>query len=280
MDRRNFLKFGCFSAFAGLTGSYPLLIERQFVQFNKYQLVLPNLPEAFDGFTIGHLTDIHYGMSITLNQLGKIVSKVNSLQCDLIVCTGDYVHEKLNTTNIDKVMPILGSLQAKNGVFSVLGNHDHWANTDRSLYWLTRNQQNLCKKVSYITRSNQKLWLVGAGDLWEDHIDIDMLMGNIPENECRIVLAHNPDSADTVEKARVDLVISGHTHGGQVRIPFVGPPVLYVKNKEYTSGIKKSNKGSPVFISRGVGCALLPIRFNCYPEVALITLKKGLQVHS
>jgi uncharacterized protein len=97
-------------------------------------------------------------------------------------------------------------------------------------------------------------------------------MKPVPKDDCRIVLAHNPDSADTILESKPDLVISGHTHGGQVNIPFIGTPVLPVKNKNYSFGLKRSIENIPVFISRGIGWAIYPVRFNCFPEIAVLTL--------
>ena len=96
--------------------------------------------------------------------------------------------------------------------------------------------------------------------------------GSLSERDCRIVLAHNPDSADTDFEGRIDLMLSGHTHGGQIRIPFYGPPVLPVSNKTYSSGLKISTKQHPVFISRGIGWAIYPVRFNCFPEIPVLEL--------
>ena len=132
--------------------------------------------------------------------------------------------------------------------------------------------QNSRHRVTSIDRHGSKLWLAGAGDLWEDHKSLDGLLSTIPKSDCRIVLAHNPDTADTEFSSRVDLMISGHTHGGQVRIPFVGTPVLPVRNKTYSSGLKTSLRGKKVFISRGIGWAVYPVRFNCFPEIAVLEL--------
>lgn len=87
-----------------------------------------------------------------------------------------------------------------------------------------------------------------------------------------VVLAHNPDSANTSYRKRIDLMISGHTHGGQVNLPFLGAPFLPVQNKEYSSGLKRSPRGCPVFISKGIGWAICPVRFNCFPEIAVLEL--------
>ncbi|OGV83648.1 MAG: hypothetical protein A3K19_16065 [Lentisphaerae bacterium RIFOXYB12_FULL_65_16] len=201
-----------------------------------------------------------------------VVTRANRILRDAVVCTGDYVHGKDGTQQIDAVWPVLADLTAPAGVFAVLGNHDHWADTARSQYWLQHTRQDLRHKVTPIEREGKRIWLAGAGDLWEDHLSLDTLLRDIPDSECRIVLAHNPDTADTPFSARVDLMVCGHTHGGQVKIPFLGTPVLPVRNKNYSSGLKESLRGTKVFISRGIGWAIYPVRFNCYPEVAVLEL--------
>jgi len=257
---------------AGLLASYPIFIERYMVQTNIYRIPVPNLPKAFTGFRIVQLSDLHLGFLVPPELIHHVVERTNALKPDLIVCTGDYVHERNSTKQIDKVWPILSMLTAPAGVYSVLGNHDHWADSARSDYWLERTGQDLRHKAVSIERERQKLWLAGAGDLYEDHVDLDGLLNKIPNDECRIVLAHNPDSADSTFSRRIDLMISGHTHGGQVNIPFIGTPILPVNNKNYSSGLKSSLRGGKVFISKGIGWTLLPIRFNCYPEIVVLEL--------
>ncbi len=272
ITRRQFLKRACSLGSMGLVASYPICIERYIVLTNRYRVSVPNLPKAFSGFGIVQLSDLHYGFLMPLGIIRHVVEHANRLTPDLIVCTGDYVHEKNSTTQIDKVWPVMSQLSASSGVYSVLGNHDHWADTARSDYWLKRSQQDLRRKVVRLEREGQYLWLAGAGDLYEDHKNLDEVLDKIPDPECRIVLAHNPDSADTAFSKRIDLMISGHTHGGQVNIPFVGTPILPVKNKNYSSGLKVSPKGCKVFISKGIGWTICPIRFNCYPEIAVLEL--------
>jgi len=272
ISRRKFLKLGGAAGAAVLAAGYPLFIERYLVQTNSYQIPVPNLPPEFFGFRIVQLTDLHYGPLVPLRLIQNVISRANRIPCDVIFCTGDYVHEKDATGQIDTVWPALAGLRAPSGVFSTLGNHDHWADTERSQYWLNRTGQNLRHKTASILRNGKRLWFVGAGDLSEDHRDLDALLADVPEPDCRIVMAHNPDTADTMFKGRVDLFISGHTHGGQVDIPFIGPPVLPVKNKTYSSGLKTSPKGTGVFISRGIGWALYPVRFNCFPEISVLEL--------
>ena len=252
--------------------SYPLFIERNIVLTNTYRIPVPNLPKAFSGFRIVQLTDLHHGALVPLRFIRSVLRRANRIERDMIVCTGDYVHEKNSRGEIDSVWPLIADLHAPSGVFSVLGNHDHWADTKRSQYWLSQTGQDLRHKVVSIDRGGARLWLAGAGDLWEDHRSLDGLLSEIPESDCRIVLAHNPDTADTEFLSRVDMMISGHTHGGQVNVPFVGTPVLPVRNKAYSSGLKRSLRGMSVFISRGIGWAIYPVRFNCFPEIAVLEL--------
>jgi hypothetical protein len=257
---------------AGLLASYTVFIERYIILTNHYLIKVPSLPQAFSGFRIVHLTDLHYGSLVPLAIIRHVIQRVNRLDRDLVVCTGDYVHERAATTQIDAVWPLLSGLTAPLGVLSVLGNHDHWANTERSQYWLNKTNQDLRHKVKAIEKSGERLWIAGAGDLWEDHRNLDQILSGIPDVDCRIVLAHNPDTADSEFSGRVDLMISGHTHGGQVDIPFIGPPVLPVQNKTYSSGLKTSPRGTGVFISKGIGWAIYPVRFNCSPEIAVLEL--------
>ncbi len=251
---------------------YPVFIERYLIQTNFYRIPVPNLPEAFSGFTIVHLTDLHHGFLVPLDMVRDVIHRANGLKRDLVVCTGDYVHEMGATAQIDAVWPVLARLTAPLGVYSVLGNHDHWADTDRSQHWLRQTNQDLRHKVKVIERQGQRLWLAGAGDVLEDHKPLDEILREIPDSDCRIVLAHNPDTADTDFSARVDLMISGHTHGGQVDIPFAGPPILPVENKTYSHGLKTSPRGTNVFISKGIGWAIFPVRLNCPPEIAVLEL--------
>jgi predicted MPP superfamily phosphohydrolase len=233
---------------------------------------VPRLPPAFSGWTVVHLSDLHLGALVPLAVIRYVVHKANELPKDAIVCTGDYVHERGATGQIDAVWPVLNELTAPDGVHSILGNHDHWADTDRSAYWLTQTGQGLRHRAVSIEREGQRLWLAGAGDLWEDHLSLDMLLAEVPRDECRIVLAHNPDTADSAYSMPVDLFLSGHTHGGQVRLPGGHAPVLPVRNKAYGSGLVYSPRGTPLFISRGIGWAVYPVRCNCLPEIAVLEL--------
>ena len=140
-----------------------------------------------------------------------------------------------------------------------------------SRYWLERTGQNLRHRCVPIYRGGQRIVIGGAGDFTEDLLEIDRTFAGSDEKDCRILLSHNPDSVDTRIDTPLHLVLSGHTHGGQVVLPGLGPPVLPVRNKRYSSGLIATDKG-PLFISRGLGWSIFPVRFNCSPEIALLEL--------
>lgn len=274
ISRRQFLTKTLKYSAITLLASYPTFIERKTVLTNRYRIAVPNLPEAFSGFRIAHLTDIHHRWLTSLAFIRGVVERTNSLKPDLIACTGDYVYRRSSSAAIDGVWRELSRLSAPHGAWSVLGNHDTEAGKTRAVQWLEKNGQNLHHRAVRIERNGQALWLAGAGDFLTDHSDLDPLLAQIPEQECRILLAHNPDSADTVFRKRIDLILAGHTHGGQVQLPIIGQPFLPVLNKKYVSGLTTSVRGVPLFISRGIGWTILPIRFNCYPEIAILELYK------
>ena len=275
MTRRQFIKFGILGGIACLAASYPFFIERYLLQINTYNIPVPNLPEEFINFKMVHLTDLHYGRLMPKKFIEQIINKANSLEGDSIVCTGDYVLKRNDGSHdVETVWSLLERLKAKSGVYSILGNHDHWADFNKSLELLDDSGQNIRHKSVAIERNGKRIWIGGAGDLWEDDTGVDKAFKEVPGKECKILLAHNPDTADIEFDTRVDLMISGHTHGGQVIIPFIGPLVLPVKNKNYSSGFIRSQNAN-IFISKGIGWAIVPVRFNCYPEIAVLNFKKA-----
>jgi uncharacterized protein len=258
MNRRTFLKWALSGGTLVLVGSYPTFIERTTVLVNHYKIPLPNLPASFHGFRLAQLTDIHLGQLVSAAFVEKLVQRTNRLGADAILCTGDFVHARNTVEEIDQIWPLLAKLDAKYGVYSVLGNHDHWADTDRSLYWLERTGQDLRHQSKVIYQGKDRIILGGAGDYWADQLKIDEIFTSSDEHDCRILLSHNPDSVDTDFVTPLDLVISGHTHGGQVVVPLFGPITVPVNNKNYTSGLITAPK-TQLFISRGIGWAIVPV---------------------
>lgn len=168
MNRRNFLKYSLLSAGAALAASYPTLIERNIVQINHYTIPITTLPPAFHGFRIAQLTDLHHGFLVSESFLKGVIKRTNDLHPDMVVCTGDYVHARNSKSEIDRVWPIMAELRVKEGVYSVLGNHDHWADAQRSLYWLNQTGQNIRHSCKAIHRGNESIIIGGSGDRAQD----------------------------------------------------------------------------------------------------------------
>lgn len=266
LSRRRWLAL---SAGALLTASYPVFIERYLVQVNHYEVPVPHLPPPFVGYRIAHVTDTHLGLLVSTGFLKHVFALANDIASDLIVGTGDFVHH--TRQEVLEFWPLMRKLGARDGVAAVLGNHDHWADSRESLARLEASGFSVRHRARVLERQGHRLVLAGAGDLMEDSFGLDEVLDRARPEDCRIVLAHNPDSADRTTNGRIDLMLSGHTHGGQVRLPGFGAPVLPVRNKLYDQGLIRSGQTS-LFISRGIGWAVAPVRFNCAPEIAVLTL--------
>jgi uncharacterized protein len=262
LSRRRFLKLGVFCGMGALTGSYGVASALQF-EVNTYRIPVPHLPMSFTGFTIVQLTDLHHGFGIPISVIDRVIHQVNLINKDAIVCTGDYIHGGDGLSAIDTIWSRLITLKAKGGVYSVLGNHDHmWNNEEHSLFWLEKSGQNVRHRAASISRGDDRIWIGGAGDMWHDTLGIDEAFRNTPPDECKILLSHYPNAADTRFETRIDLMVCGHTHGGQIAIPPFGSKL---------SGLHEKGAMS-LYISRGIGWYIAPIRINCAPEISVLKL--------
>ncbi|EMO53863.1 metallophosphoesterase [Leptospira noguchii] len=257
-----------------LIGVNCLIIERYWVRFQEYEFKSEKVTKDFDGYRIAIVSDLHYGFLNPEFWVRWVIKEVNSQNADLVVGLGDYVKKRNTDIELLKVWPILKELKAKDGVYFVNGNHDHWANNELSLELLEKSGRSIRNKNVVIRRNVSQFILAGIGDFWEDRTDIDsVLFGTFPE-DLRIVLSHNPDSSNKKHKEKVDLFLTGHTHGGQVRIPFFNlSPILPVKDSNFDIGFKKNKFDESVFISAGIGWSILPIRFFCPSEIPVIVLR-------
>ncbi|MCW5557549.1 MAG: metallophosphoesterase [Verrucomicrobiae bacterium] len=285
MNRRRFLgSVGGLGAVGGGLASYAALLEPQRVQVRRFTAPLRDLPTSLEGFRIVQVSDTHYGPFISFEYLRSVIRRANALAPDLIVLTGDYVHR--TPLAIEPGVQVLQGLRARLGVVGVLGNHDHWegAASVRDAFArvgipLLDNQRQFLARDSLRSdaASGGVIGLCGVGDLWEDKVRFDQALDGIPEAVPRIVLAHNPDTAERIPSGlRVDLMLSGHTHGGQVSVPGHGPllvPSAY--GRKYAGGWCAGPQ-CPVIVSRGVGMAILPVRFGVPPEISEITLVRGM----
>jgi len=226
------------------------------------------------------VSDTHYGPFVSLSYLRSVIQQANALSADLIVLTGDYVHRTPKA--IGPGVGVLKQLQARLGVVGVLGNHDHWEGAQAVREAFAQADIPLMdNRRCYLGRdflrpdadAGEVIGIGGVGDLWEDEVRFDQALGGMPQSVPRIVLAHNPDTAERIPpEFRVDLMLSGHTHGGQISIPGYGPPVVPSAYGQRYAGGWCAGPRCPVIVSRGVGMAILPVRFGVPPEIGEITL--------
>jgi predicted MPP superfamily phosphohydrolase len=256
-----------------------LVREPQYPVAERMQVFLERLPEAFDGFRIAQITDIHFGPYMTQPELERSLRIAQAFQPDLIALTGDFVSHPWGKRNGKEgarlAEPCADVLARATGVpiIAVLGNHDHWNDADLVAGALTERRIRVLRNQSQvIERGNQKLWIAGVDDPLEEKADLAKTMTGIPRSDATLLLAHEPDFADYAARFPVDLQLSGHSHGGQVRIPGVGPIILPAMAHKYHTGFNRVGS-LQVYTSRGVGVINPPVRLNCPPEVSLITLR-------
>ncbi|TGL88628.1 phosphohydrolase [Leptospira congkakensis] len=270
--KNKFIKTSAIVFFLILVNS--LFVERYLVRMPVYEIESNKIPKSFDGYRIAVLSDLHYGFLVPEFWIANTLNKINEQNPDLIVGIGDYVKKRNFDQELINVWKLLGILKAKDGELFVNGNHDHWANHNLSLKLLEESGKSARNRIVFINKGVDQIAIAGLGDYWEDHIPIDDVLRGSSQKDFRIVLAHNPDSANAPHSGKIDLFIAGHTHGGQVRIPFLNKsPVLPVQDKNFDIGIKKSKYNELVFISAGVGWSIIPVRFYCPVEVPIIVLR-------
>ncbi|ABZ92785.1 Phosphohydrolase [Leptospira biflexa serovar Patoc strain 'Patoc 1 (Ames)'] len=250
------------------------IFERYYVRFPIYEIESTKIPKSFDGYKIAVVSDLHYGFLNPEVWIRNVIGSTNEQNPDLIVGLGDYVKNRNFDEELISVWKLLPLLKGNDTEVFVNGNHDHWANHTLSLRLLEESKKSLRNRTLEIKRGKEKMIIGGLGDFWEDHIPIDHIFQHTDPKHFRIAIAHNPESADTSHKESIDLFITGHTHGGQVRIPFLQlSPILPVQNKNYDLGIQHSIFNEMVFISAGIGWSILPLRFNCPSEVPILILR-------
>jgi predicted MPP superfamily phosphohydrolase len=286
-SRRRFLTRGLKGVSAGAVAGlgYALLIEpRRFVVTHR-SLSLRGLPPALDGLRLLQLTDIHHGPWLSLGYVREVVRASNALAPDLICLTGDYVHH--SAAFIEPVVAELARLRPRIGIVAVLGNHDWWEDVERmrqefaevGIPLLDNTRLVLTPERHLVAAAEVGLALCGVGDLWMDTQEYEQSLGRLPEEMPRLLLSHNPDVAEEPGLVRggrrVDLMLSGHTHGGQVWLPGLGAPVTSSRyGQKYAQGLVQGPV-CPVFICRGIGVSGMPLRLGVSPEIALLELRAG-----
>jgi predicted MPP superfamily phosphohydrolase len=251
---------------------YATKLEPGWLDLSTVSLILPRLHPDFDNYRIIQISDIHMGTWMTPEKLAEAVQTVNMLQPDLIVITGDFVTD-LNHRTPMLLERNLKNLKAKDGLYAVLGNHDYWTNA-KSIRQILENSGVFELKNDVITvfRGKSRLNIAGVDDYWENKARLHDVIDRLPDQGATVLLAHEPDFAVISAKSgRFDLQLSGHTHGGQVVLPMIGPIVLPLYGRKYPMGLDKIDD-MYVYTNRGLGTGKPQIRFNCRPEITLLTL--------
>ena len=274
------IKYGMFTA-VGACAADGFLWEPAHPVAQRVEIRLSRLGESFHGFRIAQLSDIHFGPYMGVARLQRALRLAQSFQPDLVVFTGDFVSSPLGRSNGPAgarfAEPCADVIARWKGVplFAILGNHDHWNDADIVTAALMERGIRLLRNESFpVERGRERLWITGVDDVFERKADLPRALSSVPAGETTLLLAHEPDYADFVARFSVDLQLSGHSHGGQVRVPGIGPIVLPKLARKYHTGLYRIHE-LQVYTSRGLGVISPPVRFNCPPEVSLITLLRG-----
>ena len=259
---------------AGLGGAMAgngMALERDDLVLERKRVRLPRLPNAFDGFRIVLLTDLHLHPFTTADQIQRTVEISNALRPDLVLLGGDFVCDFAEA--IFELAPILESLNAKHGLFAVLGNHDHRRGASVVSDGLRRASiRVLMNEGVRLTVGDSSIFLAGIDSVFGGQPDPSAAFSARKNEAVSLALVHEPDYINELSRlVQVDLQLSGHTHGGQVRIPGLGAIILPQLGHRYVEGLYRVGS-SQVYTSRGIGMVGLPFRFNCPPEVTEITL--------
>ena len=288
VSRRGFLKAGLVGA--GAIALYAGEIERHWIEITRHEVALRGLPGTFDGMRIAQISDIHMDDFTEPVFLRHAVQLVNREKPDAVLMTGDFVTAMLAERRIPRhfdretagqCAEILAGLECK-ALYAVLGNHDHSVGAHQVTSALESSGINVLRNACVpIERGSSRLWLAGVEDPLTGHarpeLAIPASIRNQP-GEPVVLLCHGPDFADILLQdasgQAVDLMLSGHSHGGQVRVPLLGALVLPPMGRKYVEGFFNFGR-MQLYVNRGLGTIGLPFRFDCPPEITIFTLRAG-----
>ena len=278
MSRRQFIKTAGITALGTFTvGSVGLVygtqIEPEQLDINPIDITLNHLNPVFDGFRLVQISDIHMdGDWMVEERFDAIIDEILALEPDAVAITGDYVTRSAQRDGQDLINPLVRLTETIMTV-GVLGNHDHW--TSKTIVREILDESgviDISNTVLTLERDRQLLHLCGVDDIWERQQRLDLVLDALPNEGSAILLAHEPDYADeSADADRFDLQLSGHSHGGQIVLPFIGAPVKPHLGRKYPSGLYKI-RNMLQYTSRGVGMLRPYVRINCPPEITVFTL--------
>jgi predicted MPP superfamily phosphohydrolase len=274
VSRRQFLRQGMLIA-AGLmaaTAGYACFAERHWLDVRRISVSLKRLPKAFAGMRIAHFSDPHLGHYYEAKHLQQIANLINEYRPDMICFTGDLVDRECSS--LPAAAAVLAEMQAPLGKYAVLGNHDYRSGAAQVVQSMElAGFQVLHNRHIRLQRGSEQLFIAGIDDALLGVPDLPRALGGIAQDACTILLAHEPDIAEEAARYPVDLQLSGHSHGGQVRFPLIGAVLTPRLGRKYPDGLQRvNNAGLQVYTNRGLGTTILPVRLLCRPELAVLTL--------
>lgn len=243
--------------------------EANSLSLERVTITLKRLPKQLDGFKIIHLSDIHHSPFTGLEYIKRVVKVANRFKPDIFLLTGDYVsHER---EYIAPVAAALAKLKAKYGVHACLGNHDHWTDADLVTHLFRGEGINMLVNHGFrFEARGASFWLAGVDDYMVGKTDLPAaLKGSFPD-EMKLLLAHNPLIFREAVRAGVDLTLSGHTHGGQIK--FRDEEKRIWRTRKLRAGLYERQK-SQVYVTRGIGTVVVPMRYGCPPEISVLELR-------
>lgn len=254
---------------------YGTLLERHQLSVERLSLSMRGLGTAFDGFRMVQISDLHLEPNTDAGLLGRCVDAINALKPDLIALTGDYITS--DASRVTQLMAPLSGLKATAGVVASLGNHDVWTSSRKVSLALYQHGIRLLRNSGLaLTRQGESLWIAGLDSVWGGHPDVREGLRGQPKAAPCVILAHEPDYADTLatQVSSSALQLAGHTHGGQVCIPGGFPIHLPAWGRKYPKGLFQLDH-LHLYVNRGLGTIGPKARFACSPEITEITLRSA-----
>jgi predicted MPP superfamily phosphohydrolase len=251
----------------------PPIVRPGWVELKHVSLALPRLAPEFHGYRLVQISDLHTDISLTRAHLANVVELINRQQPDLVAITGNFVSYEVRP-HLKDLIATLSQLKSRDATVAILGNHDYWTEVDLIRQALVHSGIiDLNNSVYTLRRGEARLYIAGVDDFWEDQARLDQVLAQLPATGAAILLAHEPDFADiSAATHRFDLQLSGHSHGGQVIVPFWGPLVAPPYGLKYPVGCYRVGQ-MWLYTNRGLGESSIRLRLNCRPEITVFTLE-------
>jgi predicted MPP superfamily phosphohydrolase len=276
LSRRQFLTGVAAAPLVGVSAisAYARFVEPYHYEVSETDIFLRDLPESFEGFRITQLTDVHHSRIVGVDEVHRIVNLANLTKPDLIALTGDYTTSYRRY--IEPCAEALGGLNAPEGVWAVLGNHDHYTDPELTTKALKHERIAVLNNANTTLRRGSDLLQLSGIDDWSwAGTNWSRALYGLDQKRSTVLLSHQPIVLDFAESENVGLILSGHTHGGQIDLPLIGPPARFATSElKYAQGLFRRGD-TQLYVSRGTGVIGLPVRFGVRPEIAVLRLRRA-----